>query len=366
MISIIGAGPVGNYAAYLLAKNGYEVNVYEEHLKIGQPIQCTGIVTSSLNKIVRSESFVINKIKKTRIYAPNNEFLELKLEPNIIIDRTKFDLFFSKKAKTYGATFHLGHRFIDHKNNIIKLKHKDKIRNVHTDILIGADGPQSQVAKSSGFFKRVFFVGVQARAYFDNENVVEFFPGIGDFAWIVPESKKIVRIGLVARDKPNVHFKNFLIKIFGKNYKNKIIELQGGLIPMYYPKVKTAFKNVFLVGDAAAMVKATTAGGIVQGLIGAEALSDSIVNDLDYEKEWRKRIGRDLHLSLMIRRIMDQFSNEDYNKLIGILNHGSKKVLEKHNRDSMTKLLPSLCLEMIKQPKSLYFLRFLLNQNIYK
>ena len=34
MISIIGAGPVGNYTAYLLAKKGKNVNVFEEHEKI--------------------------------------------------------------------------------------------------------------------------------------------------------------------------------------------------------------------------------------------------------------------------------------------------------------------------------------------
>ena len=36
MISIIGGGPSGNYAAYLLAKAGQEVEVFEEHRKTGQ------------------------------------------------------------------------------------------------------------------------------------------------------------------------------------------------------------------------------------------------------------------------------------------------------------------------------------------
>ena len=113
---------------------------------------------------------------------------------------------------------------------------------------------------------------------YDNENIVEFYPGVGDFAWVVPESKQIARIGLIARQKAGMLFKDFITDRIGKNYKTKIIELQGGLSPVYNPKVQTQKDNVYLVGDAASMVKATTAGGIVQGLIGAEALVNSIEN----------------------------------------------------------------------------------------
>ena len=47
MISIIGAGPSGSHLACLLSKHD-DVNVYEEHSEIGKPVQCTGLVTSSI------------------------------------------------------------------------------------------------------------------------------------------------------------------------------------------------------------------------------------------------------------------------------------------------------------------------------
>ena len=37
-IAIIGAGPIGCYAGYLLAKNGHTVSIYENHPQIGLPI----------------------------------------------------------------------------------------------------------------------------------------------------------------------------------------------------------------------------------------------------------------------------------------------------------------------------------------
>jgi len=60
-IAIIGAGPAGNYAAELLAKKGFDVHVFEEDKKIGEPWQCTGIVTDSVSEIVKINEGVIVK-----------------------------------------------------------------------------------------------------------------------------------------------------------------------------------------------------------------------------------------------------------------------------------------------------------------
>ena len=48
----------------------------------------------------------------------------------------------------------------------------------------------------------------------------------------------------------------------------------------------------------------------------AEELKKAILNNLDYEKLWRKRIGLDLLINLKIRKMLNNFKDEDYNKLI--------------------------------------------------
>src|SRR3989338_1919946 len=91
-VSIIGAGPAGGFTAYQLAKKGFDVRVYEEHEKIGVPVQCTGIVTSAIKDILHIKKEVVaNKITKTRVYAPNGKFVEIKLRENFILNRTLFD-----------------------------------------------------------------------------------------------------------------------------------------------------------------------------------------------------------------------------------------------------------------------------------
>ena len=112
-----------------------------------------------------------------------------------------------------------------------------------------------------------------------------------------------------------------------------------------------------MVGDAATTAKATTAGGIIQGLIGAEALADSIINKKDYQTEWKKRMGRDLYLALLIRKMFNKFSEKDYNKLIRLTKKQEViNILENHDRDYPSKFLIKLALA---QPRYAYFLKFL-------
>jgi geranylgeranyl reductase family protein len=346
MVTIIGAGPTGCYAAYLLAKQGKRVKVYEEHSKIGEPVQCTGITTSSLNDIIKlPDDVVVNEVDTARIYAPNNEFVEVKLRnKNIIIDRARFDQHLAEMAKKEGAKFHL-------KKRIGNPKH------LKSDYLIGADGPNSAVAKSFGMFgKRRFWIGIQVRVKLDNDNAVEFYPYVGVFAWVVPENKEVVRLGMLVERSSSFMFNRFLEN--RTQGKGLVLEKQGGIVPVYNPSVRTQYKNIYLVGDAACQVKATTGGGIIQGLMAAEALADSIKKKMSYEREWRKRIGRELWLHLKMREIMSRFRYDDYNKLVGLCNQDKvRRVLEKHDRDYPSKLLFHM---LLREPRFLWFAKFLL------
>ncbi|MBI2129428.1 NAD(P)/FAD-dependent oxidoreductase [Candidatus Woesearchaeota archaeon] len=358
MISIIGAGPAGCYAAYLLAKSGKEASVFEEHPKIGFPVQCTGIVTDEINNILKlNKDAILNKISKARIFSPNGNFLELKLKnENIILDRAKFDRHLAEMAEKEGARVFLNNRFVKYANNktIIKNLKNKTAKKIKTDYLIGADGPNSSVAKSAGLFgKRKFLFGKQARIKLKNENIVEFYPHIGSYAWVVPENEEIARIGVAAYDGVNDVFLNFLNSL--KMNNKKIINYQSGLIPLYDPEIRIQKNNVFLLGDAAAQVKATTGGGIVYGLNAAKILADCILRNNDYGKECKKMIGKDLWLHLKLHDIMKKFSDNDWNLLIDLLNKKeTKKTIEKHDREYPSKILFRI---LLKEPRLLYFLR---------
>lgn len=351
MISVIGAGPSGSYAAYLLAKDGYKVNIYEEHNNIGKPIQCTGLITGSLDDVVKTEdNCIVNKIGNIKLLAPNGNELFLKLKKkNYVVDRTKFDGFFNELALSAGARCLLNKKLIDYRIN----KKIDMVFNngqEETDVLIGADGVNSAVNRN----KLKFVIGKQGRfrGDFDSDTFIVYL-GLGSFSWIVPESNKIARIGVIGGDVNKAY--NELLK----KGDFKFLESQSGIVPIYNPKIKTRRDNVYLLGDAAGMVKATTYGGILYGLMAAQELNKAIKNDLDYETLWRKRFGRELYLSLIIRKMLDKASLQDYNKIIRTFNKNSlKKLLEEHDRDFPSRFVFKLLLE---EPRLLKYAKLLLN-----
>ena len=92
--------------------------------------------------------------------------------------------------------------------------------------------------------------------------------------------------------------------------------------------------NVFLVGDAASQVKATTGGGIIQGLTAAKALADCITKNKNYEKQCKKFLAKDLWLHSLMRKTMNKFKCKDWNFLINLCNKKSnKQILEAFDRD---------------------------------
>src|SRR3989344_7987909 len=148
MIAIIGSGPVGNYLAYLLRDK--EVYIFEEHSKIGSPVQCTGVVSNYLSKIMGIKDFVKNTVSKVRFIEDNNT-LELNIKKEFIIDREKFDKYLTKLAVKNGAKLFLKHKFLGY--NQIGDKYEIFFENGKkyvADVLIGDDGVNSKVSEVAG------------------------------------------------------------------------------------------------------------------------------------------------------------------------------------------------------------------------
>ncbi len=364
MVSIIGAGPAGNYLAYLLAQKGINVDVYEEHPAIGRPIQCTGIMTAYLNQLLdlsEAHEFVVNEITGTRVFAPNGTSVFIPLKKNLIVDRAFFDTYLGKLAASAGARFHYNSRFksarvVDNKHVITFLNGN---QTVETEALVGADGPGSLVAKNFGIYgNRQFVIGVQARVKLHapiDPSIVDFYvdkkePGY--IGWSVPETSTISRIGVASYAHSKHHFDELLARLHGT-----IIEWQSGVIPLYNPHLNSALSSVFLLGDAATMVKATTYGGIIPALQAAHSLAHVLAHQgtaLEYEAAWKKTIGTQLWLHLALRRYMDTFSIADYNALIQYATQDHiRNLLTTYDREYPSKLLFRA---LLREPR---FLRFL-------
>lgn len=349
MISVIGAGPIGSYTAYLLAKQK-KVEIFEEHSEAGIPLQCAGINSFILGELLKvPEGTITNRTRKARVYSPDGNSVEISFKkPELIIDRTKFDKFLLKKAEKEGAEVYFNHKFVGKSGDNIKLKAKNKAITKKTDILVGADGPLSAVAKSAGLFrKRKFLQGIQVTAQYKNQNIIEFYPYIGAYAWVVPESKSTARIGIAAYSNAKQVFNSFLKKLEIK----KTIDMQAGLIPIYDRQIPQK-NNTYLVGDATCQVKATTGGGIVPGIIAANLLSRSIIKKESYTKNLKK-LNKELALHKTLRKYLDKMDIKDWSLLIKLAKkEHSKNILQEYSRDFPSKFIFKL---LLKELRYLYF-----------
>jgi len=354
MVTIVGAGPSGSYLGYLLAKEGFKVNLLEEHSCVGKPVQCTGVVTDAIDGILKlDESVIVNKIKTVCVHF-NGDVLDVDLgKGDYILDREKFDKYLCEMGESEGVKVLLNHRL-----NVASIVNK-KIQCltnkglIEDEILVGADGPYSRVGNSFNMLNgRKYKTAMQYRVKGDFEpEVYRVYLGYGEFGWLVPENKNFARVGIVGDGNLKNEFNRFL-----KLFKVKKLENQTGMIPLFNHDIKLSYKNVYLIGDAAGLVKASSHGGIVYGLNAAKVLSNVIKDGGNYDKEIKKLIGKELWLSLKIRQVMSFFKEEDYEFLIQLFNQ--ERVLElmkEYSRDFPSKFLFKL---LLKEPRFLKFLKF--------
>ena len=359
-IAVIGGGPVGCYTAYLLAKQGHNVDLFEEHSQIGRPIQCTGLLTSDFDKYfpwANKSEFLVNtftsvtvKTKNQTITIPQKEYL---------VCRTKFDSYFGKLAKKAGVNIHLNHSFRKKEGNtlIIKDSKNNQDLTIQPDIVVAADGPLSRTAKAFGIFHkdRSNYYGIQAvvSGNFDQSNFDVYF---GEdycrefFVWVVPDSNNLARVGLCSKSNSKQIFDNFMNRY--PNWKTK--EIQAGVIPIYQHPQLLYKGNCYVVGDAAGHVKATTLGGLIPGLRAAEHLSESIKsnNPKIYQKKCQK-LRYELLLHRVIRNSMDSFSDYDWENLLKYTGQEKiHRVLQKYSRDNPIPLVFSM---LLKEPRYLRF-----------
>ena len=115
-------------------------------------------------------------------------------------------------------------------------------------------------------------------------------------------------------------------------------ELQSALIPEFRKiklhkiiKSKKSTLDIFLVGDAALQVKATTLGGVIPNLRAAKILAECISKKQNYEFKLSK-LNLELAMHKKARDVMNKFSDDNWNKLIK--DFQDKKLIEILNETS--------------------------------
>lgn len=350
-VIVAGASISGLFTAYLLAKEGVEVEVYERASILGWPPR-TLIVTSELKNVLHflPEEAIINQVRYLELFSKSKSAkLELRI-PDLVIEREIFVNLLARFAQEAGAKIVLKHQcegFAQFgKKVVVYLRNLEtnEERRTSTDILVGADGTRSSVTHAASHNGHLLTALLQARVllpdnvksdtfqvWFDSDRTKYFF-------WLIPESDRTAAVGLIADDDRQAEA---CLTEFLRDRQMEPLEFQSAMVPMhrfgYVEGVLSESRNVFAVGDAAAQVKVTTVGGVVTGLHGAKALAHAILSGRNYSKSLRE-LKRELNLHVLVRQVLNRFNEEDYDELLGMINGGVKDILEECTRDELKQM----------------------------
>jgi flavin-dependent dehydrogenase len=362
-IIIIGASTTGLFAASLLSRAGANVEVYERSGALDFAPR-TLIVTEKISEVLGfvPEEVILNEVRHVELFSRSRSTTLKLARPDLIIERQKLLLLLARMAEEAGAKIFLGRRFLSFTSsgegvNVVFRDSSASInRQTKADVLIGADGAFSGVARSASHNGHFQTALLQARVRINNEinrdtYRVWFDPARTKyFYWLIPESDEIAAVGLIADDARQA---GGALKSFLQEQGMEPIDYQASMVPMhkfqYFARVDEISRNVFLIGDAAAQVKVTTVGGVVTGLRGARAVVEAILNGKKNGKEASK-LKRELDLHLLVRRLLDGFDDLDYDTLIDFLNGELTEIVSNQTRDDLSRMYLDL---VSSQPKLL-------------
>lgn len=339
-VIVVGAGPAGLYAALLLAEEGFDVAVLEEHAGIGAPTHCTGVVSDEISDLFKvPESIVLNRPRVCSVVSPSGRAVPFASsgEGVTVIDRGQFDLELGSAAQQAGAEIRTGIRVdrvaTDAEWVRVSGTHGQQAR-ARACILAGgvSFGLQRQLGLPlPSLVLHSAQLEVDARSA---DATVELHVGERTapegFAWLAPlvrDGRPRLKVGLVARGNATEHLGRFLSR---RAVCERLAATPDApirrLLPLG-PAGKTYGHRVLVVGDAAGLTKPTTGGGIfyalLSGLLAAETLGEALRRDdlgeerlRDYEKRWRARLDSHLRISSYVRRLFVKLTDVEIDTLL--------------------------------------------------
>ena len=297
-VLVIGAGPAGSTAARFAAKGGAKVILMDKKSEIGAPKRCAEGVSKRTFEILELEAdphWITQEIEGIRLIAPDgtdvwltNDVVELP-EAGYILERKVFDKHLAMEAGRAGAEIRIktqakGLKKEKDGSYTVTCECMGEVYDINAKILIGADGPESHVAKWAGLKAitkpKHMEAGVQfemCNAKMERNDVLEFYFGSvapGGYFWLFPKGDDIVNAGLaIIPEMAEKSAYEYLVDAVENCYALKDaqpVELNvggdpvGGLVKEMYGD------NIMLCGDAASQVNPLTGGGITSGITGGK------------------------------------------------------------------------------------------------
>jgi geranylgeranyl reductase family protein len=332
---IVGAGPAGTTAAFILASMGYKVGIIEKS-RFPRSKLCAGLLTQKTIQTLKdvfnidlcglkSQGVIQYQSSYYSVGDKNTEKLHGKLNfPFHFVDRKSYDQCWLDKAVDAGARVIFKEKVVAVDITAGKVATQTG-RQFYGDVIIGADGVFSQVRsrlKRSGVIKnhRSQEVAAALEIFIPKEK----FPELPDhpaiyfgyipwgYAWSFPGPKNQI-LGICGLKKKNKKYLTRSFESFLQSHAvpmHKSCHAKGYALPYGNYLSKPGYGNILLIGDAGGLADPFLGEGIYyahkSGQLAANAIKQSSGSPQDAFTIYSVLLNRSIIPELKFARINRQ------------------------------------------------------------
>lgn len=342
-VAVVGSGPAGSSAAETLAKAGIETYLFERKLDNAKP--CGGAIPLCMvSEFDLPDEIIDRRVRNMKMISPSNIEVDINLDRQDeyigMCRREVLDGFMRDRAASLGAKLINGTvyqldipsnntdpytlHYADHSNGDAQ----GVMKTLKVDVVIGADGANSRIAKAIDAGDYNYAIAFQERirlpedkmAYY--ENLAEMYVGTDvspDFyAWVFPKYDHVaVGTGTMKVNKTMIKDLQAGIRqrAARKLEGGQIIKVEAHPIPEH-PRPRRVVGRVALVGDAAGTVTKSSGEGIYFAAKSARMCAETLIevtnggqripteDDLKlYIKRWDKQYGMTYLVLDLLQRV---------------------------------------------------------------
>jgi len=340
-VTIVGAGPAGSTAAKFLSEKGFKTLLIDKE-KFPRDKPCGGglpIRVLLRYPYIANEKIIEAYSSSGTVFSPSLQHqIEINKDTPLLatVLRKKFDFELVKYARESGTIFQEGTPVsavqISNDNARVIL---NQGTGIDSEIIVGADGAHSSVAKNTGLRKMGTKPGVCILQEFEvDEKIMDDyfkktrhcyihsrFRSVTGYGWVFPKKEHLnIGFGVIQVNK-NQEEKLHLLDC----YHDYIAHLkQTGLIPQHLKEVpvkggalptrpleKTYGNRLLLVGDAGGFINPLSGEGLYYAMTSGKLAAETITEALEknstteeflsnYQTMWQKDFGKDIDLILKV------------------------------------------------------------------
>ncbi|VVC02853.1 Digeranylgeranylglycerophospholipid reductase [Candidatus Bilamarchaeum dharawalense] len=384
-VIVIGGGPAGATFARLAAQGGMDVLVIDKRKEIGVPVRCgEGLGVGELVKqgLDIPKRCYSTQVEGSKVVGPNGREIIWKTDDTKgwILERKIFDKWLCELAVEKGAKVKTYTRAVEvlkdgkGKPTGVKISHGGRESyDVHAPLIVSAEGMESMMARQMGF-KTVHSLYDVDTCYeyemkpYDHENLIELYFGNKiaprGYVWIFPKADKKANVGIgiggnVVNGKklggvdgaaPKVLLDEFIKNNDQLKDASTLLDF-GGVISVGAPINEFVQDNCMVIGTAAKQVDPIHGGGIGLAMecgvmAAAVAIKAHEKKDyskkmlMEYDKVWRAEPGKVVAERLLLRKVIEKVSDDDFNHIFNTLtDHDLKAIMDGKFAGPVTKVL---------------------------